>query len=139
MTIPAPSPGLVIHYAYLWRHEHEDGREEGVKNRPAVIVTAVARDEGGKLLVAVSPITHRDPGPHRSIPIPPRVKAALGLDDERSWIVTDEINLFEWPGFDLVQIPGKPGTYVYGKLPERLFNQLLTALRTARPAGVRRS
>jgi hypothetical protein len=30
VPIPTPEPGLVISYAYLWHHEHEAGREEGV-------------------------------------------------------------------------------------------------------------
>jgi hypothetical protein len=38
MPLPDPKPGLVIHYSYLWAHEHARGHEEGVKDRPAVIV-----------------------------------------------------------------------------------------------------
>ena len=39
MAFPEPQPGLIISYAYLWRHEHGAGREEDVKDRPCVPVT----------------------------------------------------------------------------------------------------
>jgi hypothetical protein len=35
ITLPKPEPGLVIRYSYLWHDEHRQGREEGVKDRPA--------------------------------------------------------------------------------------------------------
>jgi hypothetical protein len=35
VTWPAPQPGLLIRYFYLWeREEARAGREEGVKDRP---------------------------------------------------------------------------------------------------------
>ncbi len=46
MSLPTPHPGLVIRYAYLWKHEYEAGREEGSKDRPRAIVMAVTDDEG---------------------------------------------------------------------------------------------
>ena len=63
MPLPEPAPGLVIAYAYLWRHEHQQGREEGRKVRPAVIVLAVKRTgkENGGTEVYLAPITHTPP------------------------------------------------------------------------------
>jgi hypothetical protein len=63
------------------------------------------------------------------------VKRHLGLDDEKSWVILDEVNEFEWPGFDLRPMPKNPGRYNYGFLPPRLFAQLMTKLRAAWRAG----
>jgi hypothetical protein len=40
VAFPTPHPGLVISYAYLWAEESDQGREEGVKDRPCAIVVA---------------------------------------------------------------------------------------------------
>lgn len=61
MSLPTPEPGLVIPYAYLWRHEHRKGQEEGRKVRPSVIVLAVQSPKGGAPRVTVAPITHTPP------------------------------------------------------------------------------
>ena len=70
--------------------------------------------------------------------MPQAVKAHLGLDDAPSWIVTDEVKTFDWPGFDLVTIPGRPGVFAYGKLPAKLFTHLVEALRRGRPRVIPR-
>lgn len=104
MSIPAPEPGLVINYAYLWHQEHEAGQEEGRKDRPSVIVLTVERDSDGATVVVVLPITHTPPrDAATAIEIPATIKRHLGLDDERSWIVVAEGNKFVWPGYDLRQ------------------------------------
>lgn len=55
-------------------------------------------------------ITHVPPTKSgAAIEIPARVKQHLGLDDERSWVVLDEFNVFTWPGFDLRPIIGGDG------------------------------
>jgi hypothetical protein len=51
MPIPAPEPGLVISYAYLWHHEQQAGQAEGRKDRPSVIVLGVERPgDGGQAI-----------------------------------------------------------------------------------------
>ncbi len=55
MPIAPPQPGMVISYAYLRCGEHEQGREEGAKDRPVVIVLA-AKDNDGDTIVIVAPI-----------------------------------------------------------------------------------
>ncbi len=123
MPLPKPEPGLVIHYEYLWRHEHERGEERGEKRRPCAIVVAVSA-AGGEVECVVAPITHREPRPpSEGIEIPPRVKLYLGLDDQRSWIVVTDLNVFMWPGVDLYPVPKRgPGAFEYGHLPPRLFD-----------------
>lgn len=120
MSWPAPQPGLVIRYAYLWEREARAGREEGSKDRPCAVILAHATEDG-RTRVYVLPITHTQPS-DEAIEIPQPVKGHLGLDDERSWIVLTEVNAFYWPGPDLRLLPGKgPESAAYGFLPPRLF------------------
>ncbi len=136
MALPEPQCGLVISYAYLWRRESEAGQTEGVKNRPCAIVLAVRREDGAPAIVTVAPITHTPPhDPAAAIEIPPRVKAHLGLDGERSWIVLNDFNEFAWPGFDLRPIPGKPGRYDYGFLPPGLYRSIAGRILELRQQG----
>lgn len=123
MTIPKPEPGLVISYAYLWRHEHNKGQEEGRKDRPTLVVLSVENPKGSAARVTVAAITHTPP--HKdavALEIPPKVKQHLRLDDERSWIVLDEVNQFEWPGFDVRPLPGTKDKYTYGFIPPNLYD-----------------
>ena len=122
MTWPAPQPGLVIRYSYLWKREALTGQEEGAKDRPCAVVLAV-RDEAGRMQIYALPITHSPPTDGAdAIEIPAMVKARLGLDGARSWVVVSEANVFAWPGPDLRFLPEKgPESSVYGFLPPRLF------------------
>ena len=123
MSLPTPRPGLVIRYSYLWAREHDEGREEGVKDRPCAVLLAT-RTDAGDLRVIVLPITHAPPGdPGNAIEIPVATKRRLGLDDDQSWIVVTEGNAFAWPGPDLRFAPsGGPESVALGFLPARLFN-----------------
>lgn len=126
MSLPAPEPGLVISYAYLWRHEHRKGLEEGRKVRPSVIVLAVQSPDGNATRVTVAPITHTPPAKAgEAIELPPRVKQALGLDDDRSWIVLDEVNQFAWPGYDIRPVPRSKDRFAYGFIPPKLYNTVI--------------
>jgi len=119
--LPAPHPGLVIRYAYLWKREYEAGQEEGSKDRPCAIIMAVTDDEG-ESQVLVLPITHTPPyDAADAVEIPLVTKQRLGLDGERSWIVITEVNEFVWPGPDLRPVPGGDGSIAYSVLPPRLF------------------
>jgi hypothetical protein len=136
MAFPEPQPGLVISYAYLWHHEHRAGREEGVKDRPCVIILAAWSTADGTTMVRVAPVTHSQPDdPASAVELPQAVKRHLGLDTDRSWIVLDEVNEFTWPGFDLRPIPGKRDTFAYGFLPPRLFDALTARLAEVWAAG----
>jgi hypothetical protein len=125
VTFPAPIPGLVIRYSYLWRGEHLQGREEGVKDRPCAVLLAIT-DEAGDQKVIVLPITHTAPtAAAHAVEIPAATKRRLGLDDDRSWIVVTEANRFTWPGPDLrPAISGDPASVAYGELPSALFEQV---------------
>jgi hypothetical protein len=125
MPLPAPEPGLVINYEFLWSNEYEDGAAAGEKKRPAVIVVA-AKTETNQTRVIVAPITHSTPSDTGiAIELPPKVKAHLGLDKDRQWVILNELNEFIWPGVDLYPIPNSPpGTFHYGIIPPILFNQI---------------
>ena len=119
-SIPEPAPGLVVSYAYLWQREAAAGREEGIKDRPAVVVLAAETNEAGGKTVLVAPITHSPPSdPEAAVEIPSETKRRLGLDADRSWIVVSEVNSFTWPGPDLR--PVSRGRWAYGLLPAGLF------------------
>jgi hypothetical protein len=122
VALPVPEPGLVISYAYLWRSENAQGRQEGVKDRPCVIILAVRQVEG-QTIVTVAPVTHATPSrPEDAIEVPLATKQRLGLDNQRSWVVVTEVNRFVWPGPDLRSI--LPGRFDYGFLPSNLFRQI---------------
>lgn len=140
MEIPPPTPGLVVRYAFLWRREYDTRREEARKDRPCAVILA-APTTAGRTQVYVLPVTHTPPSdPSTAIEIPARIKRHLGLDDERSWIVLDEINDFLWPGYDLRPVPGsRPARLDYGVLPPRFFDTVRDAfLALARARRVKR-
>jgi len=125
VTLPDPVPGLVIRYSFLWSHEAARGQREGTKARPCAIIVAAQEDETGKVRVTVAPITHASPRDETlGVPVPAPVAKRLGFDDDGQWVRFDEINHFEWPGFDLHPLPGPSSDYAYGFLPETLFNKI---------------
>ena len=141
MSLAQPQPGLVLRYAFLWRREFESGQDEGQKDRPCTVIIAAPAVAGGTR-VYLLPVTHTPPSdPSVAIEIPPRVKQHLGLDDQRSWIVLDEINDFLWPGYDLRPVPGsQPASIEYGVRPPRFFDKVRTAfLALAQARRVRRT
>ncbi|HXV01273.1 MAG TPA: hypothetical protein VG166_12325 [Caulobacteraceae bacterium] len=125
--MPEPTPGLVIRYAFLWSDEARRGAEEAAKDRPCAIVVAMRRT-AGDLDVIVAPVTHAPPTENDSVEIPIIVARKLGLDAGPHWIRIDELNRFAWPGYDLRALPGRPGEYAYGMLPETLYKSLRLAI-----------
>lgn len=119
-TIPRPTD--VLAYSYLWHREAEAGREEGVKDRPVVVVVATEKREHGTQLLVV-PVTTRSPREGgAAIEMPALVQQHLGLGEARCWIVADEYNLFTWPGPDIR--PMRRGGEIsprYGSIPGKLF------------------
>ena len=57
-----------------------------------------------------------------AVELPANVKRDLGLDRERSWIVTSEVNSFRWPGPDVRVLDD--GTPFYGAIPDWLFSRV---------------
>ena len=136
MPLPTPTPGLVIRYSYLWHAEFLAGRDEGLKDRPAAIIAAVASDAVGDTRVLVLPITHSAPARGiAALEIPAALKRNLGLDAERSWIVLAEWNEFVWPGPDLRPIRNDLSSIAYGSLSRGFFAKLRDEFVAAVTAG----
>jgi mRNA-degrading endonuclease toxin of MazEF toxin-antitoxin module len=131
-----PQPTDVISYVYLWSQEAALGRDEGSKERPAVVVLAARKQPHGTELVVV-PVTTKPPRQDTlAVEIPQRVRVHLGLDDRRCWIIADEVNRFTWPGPDIRPVPGaRAAGPFYGKIPARLFEQVRQALGEAVKRG----
>jgi hypothetical protein len=122
--LPEPTPGLVIAYAYLWRHEARQGLEEGRKDRPCVVVLSV-KSQDGLTSVIVAPITHTPPlRPEHAVEIPAATKVRLGLDEQPSWIIASDLNRFVWPGVDLRPVARGAQRFDYGLLPANLYREL---------------
>ena len=127
MAGPAPGIGLVIRHAYLWWDEARAGREEGRKDRPCVIVH-LRVNEYQELETYICPVTHTPPEvPEKAMEIPKATKARLGLDGERSWIITTDVNRFIWPGPDLRPVPG--GGFSFGLLPAAMTRDLVAQIK----------
>lgn len=128
-----PVAGEVIPYWFLWCSEHERGEESGRKLRPCVVI-AVVRSKTGPTRVAVLPVTHTPPEPDRSaVELPRVVKARLGLDPARSWVMCDEYNEFVWPALDAGKTPaGKPS---FGFLPRGVLSAVRDEALAARSRG----
>lgn len=128
-----PEPADVLSYAYLWADEAEKGQEEGLKDRPAVVVVArIVR--GDQLELMVAPVTHLKPREGDGIEIPTPVKRHLGLDQDRSWIIATELNRFLWPGPDIRLARGGDDPF-YGEIPAKLFEELRSAIVRHREAN----
>jgi hypothetical protein len=124
-----PIPGLVVRYAYLWRHEAQAGQIEGQKHRPCAIVVCVER-EAGELIVTVAPVTRRRPkNPDTAIELTPATRRRLGLGNQPNWIMPTEVNSFYWPGPDLRPTP--KGKLAYGELPAVVFEALVKKILAA--------
>ncbi len=91
----------------------------------------IAREEvDGNTELLVVPVTTQPPvHPDDAFEMPTRVKAHLGLDAARCWIMVTELNRFRWPGPDIRPIErGDARTPYYGFIPQPLFDAVLAAV-----------
>ncbi|HZW15012.1 MAG TPA: type II toxin-antitoxin system PemK/MazF family toxin [Brevundimonas sp.] len=135
MIIPTVRPGLVLSYSYLWWDQARRGQEEGGKDRPAVVVLTT-EDKGRGLVVTIAPITHLAPGEARfCVEMQADTKARLGLDASPSWIITNDLNRFTWPGYDLRPIRRGSDRCEFGILPTALLRRVRDGVLTAAREG----
>lgn len=126
----------MIRYAYLWREGARGGREEGMKDRPCVVILAI-EDRNGRKVATVAPITHARPrAPVQAIKLPVATKRRLGLDAAVSWVVTTEVNEFVWPGPDLR--PARADLWAYGFVPGALLRTVRERMAANRRLSVTR-
>ncbi len=138
MTIPKPENGLVIRYDFLWGEESRRGHESG-KDRPCAIVISSKPNEEGDQVITVAPITHTEPtAEDLAIELHPQTCRRLGLDDERMWIKTDELNLFTWEEgripFGIT--PTSKGKWSYGILPPDTYKKMIESIMEHRRKGI---
>ena len=124
MPLLAPEIGLVIRFDYLWKTESEAGQDDGVKDRPCVIVLSVDQFDDGGHQVMVCPISHTPPVHGQpAVLVPGNVARHIDLDDRQSWIKTHEVNRFLWPAarlpFGIAKTPS--GHWFYGFIPPSLY------------------
>lgn len=103
-----------------------------------MVVVIARKVVGDRTELMAVPITTQPPRRAADgFEVPPRVKAHLGLDAQRCWIMVTELNRFLWPGPDVRPIRrGKELTPFYGALPEKLFRPVLDAVIKRAEAGV---
>jgi hypothetical protein len=126
---PPITRGSVIRYAYLWKRERERAQDEGIKDRPTIVMALSVQVEDEATRVYVLAVTHTPPRSDAdAIQMPPAAKRHLGLDDDPAWIITTEANTFLWPGPDIRPIPGRAsGTVVYGRIPDNLLRRVIAS------------
>ena len=124
-----PRPGDILRYVYLFHRERRD-RDEGVKERPVVVIDA---DPSTRrvAVVAVTTKGERNPG---AIALPDAVASAAGLS-RGSAVVVNEYNAFTWLGFDIRPVAGG---FVTGRLPPGFAHKVLTAAATGGAVAVER-
>jgi hypothetical protein len=126
----APEPGDVIEFSFLWSHEQAQGLVEGVKDRRCVVIRVLPGPR-----IVVLPITGTEPDHDAKIPLAP---GAFGLT-RRSWIVTSELNVSDWPGYDLRPVKSPPGPrgafWRYGRLSDALRAKVAAAVAGRIKAG----
>jgi hypothetical protein len=101
-------------------------RREDRKSRPVVVVVAT-KIIGDRTQLLVAPVTHSEPSESEGIELPSPVKRHLRLDQQRSWIITTELNRFNWPGPDIRLASGGDDPF-YGEIPAKLFEQMRSSI-----------
>ena len=97
----------------------------------AKLLTTVANTDGARDVLLCA-ITHTQPAAgETAVEVPAAVARALGLDDGRSWIKTDQVNLLLW---EKGRIPygisqARKGAWAYGMIPAALGRQVFEQVR----------
>jgi len=122
-VVVEPTPGLVIRYDFLWKDDHDAGLVHGRKDRPCTIILVSEPRENDAREVIVCAISHMPPDRDAAaVEIPHKVAQHLGLDDERMWIKTDQVNVFQWEEGRLPfgVTPAREGEWSFGVMPFQL-------------------
>lgn len=125
-----PQVGDMVYYDFLWDHEHQKGYVHGLKDRACFVVVATkAKDDGSRRLILAG-VSHRPPTPEdKAVNIPVKVGKYLGLDDQRSWIKTNNVNVVNCPkdrvpvGF--LPVKDQQSEFIHGKLPRVMREELV--------------
>jgi hypothetical protein len=127
MRIPDEPPiGNLVAYEYLWLSQR-NAREDGAKVYPVALIFAKRIVASVTMAYAIG-MSHKPPdASEKAIEVPRKLKRHLGLDEEPSWMYTDQLNEFTWPGPDLrpavwlSKLPSARASCVIGALPRNWF------------------
>ena len=117
-TIDQIKIGHVLRYVYLFKSEAAAGHDEGVKERPVVVIDI----DHEKHRVQVLPVTTKGEGRQGAVPLPAQVASACGLSSQSAVVVT-EYNEFRWLGYDIRPVGDG---YIAGRLPPGFTDKILT-------------
>src|SRR3546814_15550047 len=93
-----PAVGEIINYVFLFHHEAQH-RDEGVKERPCVVVAV----DAAKRQVIVAPPTTKGQRYPNTLPVPPVLAKRISLSG-LSTVVHDDLHLLPWLAQDYVPI-----------------------------------
>ncbi len=124
-----PRRGDILRYVYLFHRESRD-RDEGVKERPVVVIDADPATRRVAVL-AVTTKGERHPG---TIALPDTVATAAGLS-RGSAVVVGKYNAFTWLGYDIRPVAGG---LIAGRLPPGFAQKVLTAAASGGAIAVER-
>jgi hypothetical protein len=134
----APQAGQIVDHYFLWGDEHKQGRVEGRKARPCLIIAVARESPNSAPRVALLPITSQPPrSEQNAIAIPDDIKPRIGLDRKRpEWLILDDVNVFTWPGFDL--LPQANGSFVRGVVTRGFFALVRETALSVKPRQIER-
>jgi hypothetical protein len=115
-----PGPGDILNYVYLFAHEQDRGRDEGVKERPVLVLAVTGRTV---LTLAITTRGETYPG---TIALPEDVAKGAKLRHPSAVVVT-EYNHFTWLGYDVRPVTDA-ASYVMGRLSPRFFAKIVNAV-----------
>ena len=129
-----PKLGLVIRYDFLWKDEQDGGQQDGSKFRACAILDMSKPDETGARTVHLCAISHSPPlQGQTAVELPYKVSRHLGLDEDRSWLKTHEVNALLWREGETPYgvRPARPeaGEWAYGQLPHPVGREAFGQLR----------
>ena len=107
-----PKKGDVWRYEYLWHREHEAGKDDARKSRPAALATTYVGKDGRTNLFWI-PITSKEPHKDRlAIEVPQIERKRAGLaSDMRLWVIVDEYNHEFWETSLYIDPKGYQGAF----------------------------
>ena len=119
--IPLPQRGDIINYAFLFSHERDAGMHEG-KTRPVMVLAVVERR-----VTVMALTTKGDAVQAEHVPIPSNVAQAMKLPAGATSLVANQLNRFEWVGYDLR--PRAAGQdHRFGRCPPGFFKSALESI-----------
>lgn len=124
---PFPDVGDVLNYNYLFKADADRGAIEGRKARPVLVIAA------GNGRVAVMPFTTKgEAGVSQAVRLPTDLARSMGLPrPDECWLLTSEINVFNWIGYDIALVPGK-ATSRFGRATPGLVASAIARFREGR-------